>query len=191
MADDDEKKENEENEELEGEEGEDGEEGEGGSKKKKKLTKKKKIIIIGGAVVVLIIIGVVVMMLMGGGDKDALKEGDPNKDAQLGKHGKFEESVYLQMPDITVNLNSKSRRPHFINLKITLELGGKDDLPIVESQMPKIIDSFNTYLREIRREDLQGSAGLYRLEHELMLRLEKTLVQGKVTDILFREVIIQ
>jgi flagellar FliL protein len=101
------------------------------------------------------------------------------------------EPVYMALPDIVVNLNSTSRRTNYINLKITLELSKIEDIAVIESQMPRIIDAFNTYLRELRREDLQGSAGVYRLENELMLRLQKTLVKGEVKDILFREIIIQ
>lgn len=159
----------------------------------KKKKKKKKIILI--ALVVILIggsAGAFFGGLIGGGDDGiSLDENDPL--AEIGKDGKkgAMQAVFMDMTDMVVNLSSDSRRPHFINLKMTLEIKDKEMVPLIEAQMPRIIDAFNTYLREMRREDLQGSAGLYRLEHELMLRLQKTLVEGEVTDILFREIIIQ
>lgn len=152
---------------------------------KKKKGKKKLIIII-----------VLLLVLAGGGGAAAflLLGGE----AAEGEHVEEEaeavieaEPVYLALPDIVVNLNSTSRRTNYINLKLTLELASAEDVPLIEAQMPRITDAFNTYLRELRREDLQGSAGVYRLENELMLRLQKTLTKGEVKDILFREIIIQ
>ena len=154
---------------------------------KKKKSKKKLIIII--AVVVLLAGGGAGAFLMMGGDEKAAKD---SKNKKTGDKEKVAaEPVYMTMPDIVVNLSSTSRRTNYINLKLTLELNSQEDVAAIEAQMPRIIDAFNTYLRELRREDLQGSAGVYRLENELMLRLQKTLTKGKVNDILFREIIIQ
>jgi len=148
---------------------------------KKKKSKKKLIIIIAA-----------VVLLIGGGGAAYFVMGSSAKDAKLAKANEpAPEPVYMDLPDIVVNLNSTSRRTNYINLKLTLELASKEDVPLIEGQMPRVIDAFNTYLHELRREDLQGSAGIYRLENELMLRLQKTLTKGKVNDILFREIIIQ
>lgn len=155
---------------------------------KKKKSKKKLIIII------------LLLVLLGGGGAAAfmLLGGEPSADAETteaakegGEAAAIPEPVYMDLEDIVVNLNSTSRRTNYINLKITLELKSKEDIAAIESQMPRIKDAFNTYLRELRREDLQGSAGVYRLKNELMLRLQKTLTKGEVKDILFREIIIQ
>jgi flagellar FliL protein len=159
---------------------------------KKKKSKKKLIIII---LVSLVLLGggAAAFFLLGG---ENTEEGAKTENAEgaVDENGvaiPMPEPVYMDLPDIVVNLNSTSRRTNYINLKITLELSKKEDIAAIESQMPRIIDAFNTYLRELRREDLQGSAGVYRLENELMLRLQKTLVKGEVKDILFREIIIQ
>ena len=37
--------------------------------------------------------------------------------------------------------------------------------------MPRVMDAFQTYLRELRPSDLDGSAGLYRLKEELTRRV--------------------
>ena len=41
-------------------------------------------------------------------------------------------------------------------------------MPRIEAVMPRIVDNFQIYLRELRLEDLRGSAGIYRLREELL-----------------------
>ena len=190
-------------------EGAEGAEGDAPKKSKKKL-----IIIIAAAVLV-IGGGVGGFLALSGGDKDAKGEhGEEAKDGKKGEHGKEGEEevaldehgkplldengkpmkpkpVFFDVPDIIVNLNSSSPRPHFVNLKLTLEIASQSKLEDVKNQLPRITDSFNTYLREVRREDLQGSAGTYRLKKELTLRLAKILGDEVVKDVLIREIIVQ
>lgn len=155
----------------------------------KKKSKKKLIIII---VLLLVLLGGggAAAFFMMGGEDGSEASAEPSAEEKAAAEA-MQIPVYMDLPDIVVNLNSTSRRTNYINLKLTLELSSEADIPAIEAQMPRIIDAFNTYLRELRREDLQGSAGVYRLENELMLRLQKTLTKGEVKDILFREIIIQ
>jgi len=99
--------------------------------------------------------------------------------------------VYYNLPEFLVNLNTGSKQTSFIKMKITLEAQTDADGDAIDSRMPRITDSFNTYLRELRTSDIAGSAGLYRLREELLLRVNKTIYPSKVNDILFREIIIQ
>lgn len=98
---------------------------------------------------------------------------------------------YYNLPEFLVNLNTGGKQTSFIKMKVTLETPSTDDLDAIEGYMPRITDSFNTYLRELRSSDLAGSAGFYRLKEELLLRVNKTVYPSKVNDILFRELIIQ
>ena len=172
----------------------------------KKKSKKKLIIIVAAAVLLLGGGGAAFMLMSGGADKKAAKskksdseesasakEGEQGGEVELGEDGKPvpTKTVYYDLPDIVVNLSSPTPRPHFVNLKLTLEVKNAKAVQQVENEKPRIIDSFNTYLREVRQEDIQGSAGLYRLEKELQLRLDKVLGEGTVKDILFREIIVQ
>lgn len=152
---------------------------------------KKKLIIIIVLLVVLLGGGAGAFLMLGGDAEHGEEEAVELTPEELAAQEAANVPVYIELPDIVVNLNSTSRRTNYINLKLTLELSKAEDVPAIETQMPRIIDVFNTYLRELRREDLQGSAGVYRLENELMLRLHKTLTKGEVKDILFREIIIQ
>ena len=155
----------------------------------KKKKKKKKLLIIIGIVVFLVVEAVVILKVLQPDEKVAEAKIKNQKEAALQEE--IKKPVYYDLPDITVNLNSPTPRPHFINLKLTLELDSKKSVKVIEAQLPRVIDSFNIYLREIRKEDLQSSAGTYRLENELVHRLDKIFGEGKVKDILFREMIIQ
>lgn len=181
-----------EGEEKEGEEGEEaeGEEGEGGKKKKKgKLTKKKKLILAVVAVVAIVGIAVPSILFMTGKfKKKEVVEGAEVLDAD-GKAAP--QAVFYDMEEFVVNLNVGSKRPSFLKITVSLEVAGEAQIPIVERNMPRVRDSFQTYLRELRQEDLQGSAGLYRLREELLLRVNKVVYPAKVNDILFKEVLVQ
>jgi flagellar protein FliL len=57
--------------------------------------------------------------------------------------------------------------------------------------MPRIIDNFQVYLRELRVEDLRGSGGIYRLREELLTRVNAATAPAKVVDVLFKEMLVQ
>ena len=53
------------------------------------------------------------------------------------------------------------------------------------------MDMFQTYLREMRPEELRGSAGMYRLREELLARANIAATPAKIIDVLFVEMLIQ
>ncbi len=57
--------------------------------------------------------------------------------------------------------------------------------------MPRIIDNFQVYLRELRVEDLKGSAGMYRLREEMLIRVSAAVAPAKINDVLFKEMLVQ
>lgn len=99
--------------------------------------------------------------------------------------------AFFEVPDLIVNLNSTDRQPRFLKISIQLELESEEDLPAIEAIMPRVIDHFQTYLRELRIEDLRGSAGIYRLRLELLSRVNMAARPVKVRDVLFQEILIQ
>jgi flagellar protein FliL len=100
-------------------------------------------------------------------------------------------TVFYDLPDLLVNLNTTGRKASFLKLSVSLELERADDLPRLQSVMPRIIDNFQVYLRELRIEDLRGSAGLYRLREELLARVNTAAAPIKVRDVLFKEMLVQ
>ncbi len=99
--------------------------------------------------------------------------------------------VYMDLNEFIVNLNRGDKQTSFLKLKVTLQIPDSDTASKIQDKMPIITDAFQTYLRELRAEDLQGSAGIYQLREELSLRINRVLYPDKVIDILFSEIIVQ
>ena len=100
--------------------------------------------------------------------------------------------VFLDMPDVLVNLSSTgSERTQYLKVKVVLELPDQELSAQIQPIMPRIMDTFQTYLRELRPTDLDGSAGLYRLKEELTRRVNAAIAPGKINAVLFKEIVIQ
>jgi flagellar FliL protein len=140
----------------------------------------------------------------GGGHGDEAKEeegghGGGEKKAEGGHGGgkaapatvTSDGTVFYPLPPFVVNLESDGNRARFLKMDVVLELPDEEAQKKLQEMEPRVIDTFNTYLRELRPDDLAGSAGVYRLREELLLRLNKTLHPAKVNDILFKEMIVQ
>ena len=101
-------------------------------------------------------------------------------------------SVFLDMPEVLVNLNNAgSDRTQYLKVKVVLELPDQKLSEEIKPMMPRILDTFQTYLRELRPTDLDGSAGLYRLKEELTKRVNIAIAPNKVNAVLFKEIIVQ
>jgi len=98
--------------------------------------------------------------------------------------------VFVAMPDITANLNAPGRRA-FIRLKSQMEVASAQDAVALQVAMPRLVDLFTTYLREIRPEELRGSAGTHRLREELIARANIAASPARVIDVLFTEILVQ
>ena len=100
--------------------------------------------------------------------------------------------LYFKVPDLVVNLNNTGRSsPSFLKISILIELVHPEDLPAIEKIMPRIVDNFQVYLRELRLADLRGTSGIDRLREELLLRVGIAARPVQVKDVLFREMLIQ
>lgn len=155
-------------------------EGQGGGASKKKL-----IIIGAAAALVLVLIGVGVVMMMGGG-KEQVAAATPEMSDVSAQH-----SYYFDLPMMILNLSAADERPAFVKLEITLEVGDQKMLEIIQPNLPRVLDAFQTYMRELRVGDLQGSAGLFRLKEELQRRVNIAIYPAHVDDVLFKNVIVQ
>lgn len=99
--------------------------------------------------------------------------------------------VFFPMPEITVNLDNVAGRQQYLKIKATLELKDDSEVAKIEPFMPRILDAFQIYLRELRTTDLEGSAGLFRLKEELQRRINVAVYPVEVRKILFEEILIQ
>lgn len=100
-------------------------------------------------------------------------------------------AVFYDLPEMLVDINTGARKRNFLKLRVSLELGSASDTAAVEAVMPRIIDNFQVYLRELRLEDLQGAGGIYRLREELLVRVNAAVRPAKVNDVLFKEMLVQ
>jgi len=137
------------------------------------------------------IIAAAAVAVLGGGGAGAYLFFSPHKDT--GEHAKAPEpAVFVDMPDILVNLaNAGSDRTQYLKVKITLEVPDQMLAKQLTPVMPRVTDAFQTYLRELRPTDLDGSAGLYRLKEELTRRVNVAIAPSRVTAVLFKEIVVQ
>jgi flagellar FliL protein len=102
-----------------------------------------------------------------------------------------EDIVFVDLPELLVNLNVTGKRLHFLKLATALEVSGEDQAAVVRQFVPRILDSFHMYLRAITPEELQGSEGVYRLKEELLVRTNEAVRPAQVRDVLVREMLVQ
>jgi flagellar FliL protein len=125
------------------------------------------------------------MLGMGGG------HGEVGEKAEAPQPGPPKKAVFYDLPDLLVNLNGGGRKTSFLKISISIELEDAGDVPKLQGVMPRIIDNFQVYLRELRAEDLKGSAGMYRLREELLTRVGAAAAPAKINDVLFKEMLVQ
>ena len=101
-------------------------------------------------------------------------------------------AIFVDVPDVLVNLsNAGSDRTQYLKVKIVLEVPDAHEVDQIKPLMPRVIDAFQTYLRELRPTDLDGSAGLYRLKEELTRRVNAAVAPNHITAVLFKEIVVQ
>jgi flagellar FliL protein len=116
------------------------------------------------------------------GAKPAAKPSDASADTG---------ATFIDLPDIISNLNTGGRRAVYIKLKSRIELAKPSDEAILKAALPRVLDLFQTYLREMRPEEMRGSAGTYRLREELIARANIAVAPARIQDLLFTEILIQ
>ncbi|MGV9005163.1 MAG: flagellar basal body-associated FliL family protein [Brevundimonas sp.] len=137
----------------------------------------------------------------GGHEKKAAKKaeggghgegGGGEADPALGTISEGPDGVtFYKLPDMVVNIQSPDGRPTFLKLKLTLEMSDPDLAPELQSEAPRMQDMFQTFLRELRPEDLAGSAGTFQLRAELLRRVNLVAAPGKVDAVLIEEMLVQ
>lgn len=100
-------------------------------------------------------------------------------------------AVYYDLPEMVVNLSANDKRAQYLKLKVSLEAKKQKALDALDPVMPRVLDMFQIYLRELRSSDLEGSAGIYRLKEELLKRINMAIHPNRVERVLFKEIIVQ
>jgi flagellar FliL protein len=98
--------------------------------------------------------------------------------------------VFYTLPDVVVNMQTADGKPTFLKLKLTFELPNHDTVDVIEPNRPRLQDMFQTFLRELRPEDLAGSQGSYQLRMEIQRRVNLVIAPAKVNAVLIEEMLI-
>ncbi len=160
-----------------------------------RFSKKKKIIAAAGAVL-LIGGGAGAFMMMGGSEEGGEESGHGKAASEghgsaKGGHGEEGGAGLVEVDPLMVNLRTNDGQARFLKLRILLAPGSPEDAATIEAQLPLIIDRYQPFLRELRPEDLAGSAAVYRLKEELILRAADTVGEGVVADVLIQDMVQQ
>jgi len=131
------------------------------------------------------------LLVVGGGGTGGYLYFGHSKPAQP-EHPVAKPATFVDLPDVLVNLsNSGTDRTQYLKVKVVLELPDPALVGQIQPLMPRVMDAFQTYLRELRPTDLDGSAGLYRLKEELTRRVNVAVAPNKITAVLFKEIVVQ
>ena len=99
---------------------------------------------------------------------------------------------FIDVPEMMVNLvGAPGERVQYLRVKVVLEVKEEKQVEAIKPALPRVTDLFQTYMRELRPSDLNGSAGLFRLKEELTKRVNSALAPNQVSAVLFKEVVIQ
>ena len=123
------------------------------------------------------------------GEGEGGKEGAAGGPAPVIKEGP-DGVVFYTLPDIVVNMQTADGKSTFLKLKLTFELPDEDTAEALTPNLPRLQDMFQTFLRELRPEDLNGSQGTFQLRVELLRRVNLVAAPAKVNAVLIEEMLI-
>ncbi|MBO9543001.1 flagellar basal body-associated protein FliL [Caulobacter sp.] len=127
-------------------------------------------------------------------EKGEKKEGEGGAAAAGGPAPVIKEGpdgvVFYTLPDIVVNMQTADGKSTFLKLKLTFELPDEDTAEALTPNLPRLQDMFQTFLRELRPEDLNGSQGTFQLRVELLRRVNLVAAPAKVNAVLIEEMLI-
>ncbi len=149
------------------------------------------------------------LLVVGGGAGFFLMKGGHGDDKGEGGHGeasahesshgsghgeeKKKAVAFLELREMVINLSPDSGQDkgRFAKFRVTLEMRDPKVEEEVKPLAPRIEDTLQVYMREVRGADLSGSVGLYRLREELLKRVNVAVYPAKVDAVLFKDLIVQ
>lgn len=101
------------------------------------------------------------------------------------------EIVFVNLPELLVNLNVAGKRLRFLKFSAALEVIGEDDAEVVRRFVPRVSDNIHLYLRALRIEELSGAEGVYRIKKDLLTRINQIVRPAEVREVLVKEMLVQ
>lgn len=155
----------------------------------------------GGRKKLLLILVPVLLLLLGVGGayymgmldsllgKSAEEEAHAAEEAAAAAHAP--DPLFFDLPDMLVNLQTTGTRAAYLKIKLSLQFTDPAATAVLQKLQPRLVDSFQIYLRELRLDDLEGSAGMMRLKEELLARANQLMAPAVIEDVLFKEMLVQ
>ena len=140
----------------------------------------------------LIVMVVAVLAVLGGGAASYFFFFRHHGEEQKAEAPQAKPPVFVDVPDMLVNLvGAPGDRVQYLKVKLVLEVKEEKQVEAIKPNLPRVTDIFQTYLRELRPADLNGSAGLFRLKEELTRRVNNAVAPIQVSAVLFKEIVVQ
>jgi flagellar FliL protein len=140
----------------------------------------------------LIIIAAAALLLLGGGGATWFFFFRAHGEEMHAEAAAPKPPIFVDVPEVLVNLiGAPGERIQYLKVKVVLEVREEKQVETIKPTMPRVSDIFQTYLRELRASDLNGSAGLFRLKEELTRRVNVAVAPNQVNAVLFKEIVIQ
>jgi len=102
-----------------------------------------------------------------------------------------EDIVFVDLPDLLLNLNVTGKRLRFLKVVTALEVANEETAEVVRQMTPRILDNMHLYFRSVRPEELAGPDGVYRIKEDLLVRVNDTIEPASVRDVLIKEMLVQ
>lgn len=169
---------------------------------------KNKKVMIGGAAALLLLAGGggAALMMAGGEEKPAHgeqakdahaeteeeeEEAEEEESAEGESEGKDGELPLVDVPPMIVNLRTTNGEPRYLKIRFMLEAKSAEKAEKLKAKLPLIIDSYQPFLRELRPEDISGSAAVFRIKEEMLIRATEAAGKSMVKDVLIQDLVQQ
>lgn len=141
-------------------------------------------LIAGGVAVLLAAAGGGAYMFMQGGAGHGEAEAEENA-ADVGS------DTFVEAPAMMVNLRTADGQTRFLKIRFVLVAASAAKAEQIKAKLPIVLDALQSFLRELRPEDLNGSAAVFRVKEEMMVRAAGAFGTGMVRDILIQDLVQQ
>jgi flagellar FliL protein len=99
--------------------------------------------------------------------------------------------IFVDLPQLLVNLVSDDGGTRFLKLSLAVEVGDEGTAERIDQLAPRIVDSFQLYLRTLTAAELRGPGSMFRLKEDLHVRIHRAIAPAEVRDVLFKEMLVQ
>lgn len=147
----------------------------------------KRLIVAGAAAAALLLGGVGIGYAVGGG-----RAVEPDEETPAGEAAASESApTYVDVPPMIINLRTPGGAARLLKLHVMLVPASASKTQDIEAKLPLLLDSFQPFVRELRPDDLAGSAAVFRVKEELLVRAGGVFGRGVIKDVLIQDMVQQ